>query len=145
MVGGRARPILQRHVRPRRASFVLTSLIDVIFLLVIFFMVSSQITPFSIIALEPAVASAAAPAPAAPPAASPAVSLRVMAGSARLAGRTVALDALAAELRSLRESGVTSLIVVPTAQATVQDLVSALEAIRAAGIESATVLEAGGA
>jgi biopolymer transport protein ExbD len=145
MASGPAQPIIQRHVRRRRASFVLTSLIDVIFLLVIFFMVSSQITPFSIIALDPIVQNAAAPSPATPPPATAAVSLRVMAGSVRIAGQTVAMDGLEAALSALKQSGVTALIVVPTDSATVQDLVSVLESIKAAGIESATVLDRKGA
>ena len=45
--------ILSRPARRQRPSFVLTSLIDIIFLLVIFFMVSSQITPFSLLPLTP--------------------------------------------------------------------------------------------
>lgn len=141
MASGPAQPIIQRHVRRRRASFVLTSLIDVIFLLVIFFMVSSQITPFSIIALDPVAQDAAAPLPATPPSTSAAVSLRVMAGSVRIAGKLVAMDGLEAALAALKESGVKALIVVPTDSATVQDLVSVLEGIKAAGIESATVLD----
>ena len=65
-MAGAAQTILPRHVRRRRASFVLTSLIDVIFLLVIFFMVSSQIVPFSVIGLGPIASDGASePEPAA--------------------------------------------------------------------------------
>jgi len=133
--------ILPRHVRRRRASFVLTSLIDVIFLLVIFFMVSSQITPFSLIGLGP-MAREGQPEPAATDgqAAAPAVSLRIQAGRVSIAGRPVALDELAPALADLGARGVSALIVVPTASATVQDLVGVLETIKMSGIENVTVL-----
>lgn len=141
--------ILPRHVRRRRASFVLTSLIDVIFLLVIFFMVSSQITPFSLIGLGP-MAREAQPSsvelPAAEaPAAAPAVSLRVQAGRVFIAGRPVTMDDLALALADLAARGIGALVVIPTAGATVQDLVRVLETIKLSGIESVTVLNRRGA
>ncbi len=69
------------------------------------------------------------------------MSLRVMAGSVRIAGKQVAMEGLKAALSELKQSGVEALIVVPTEAATVQDLVTVLEGIKAAGIESATVLD----
>lgn len=138
-----AQSILPRHVRRKRASFVLTSLIDVIFLLVIFFMVSSQIVPFSVIGLGP-IASAQSEAEPPPAAAAPAqsapVAIRIMAGSVRVAGETVAMADLADALARLKASGVTALLLIPTSTATVQDVVSVLEGVKAAAIETVTVL-----
>ena len=145
-MSGATQSILPRHVKRQRASFVLTSLIDVIFLLVIFFMVSSQIVPFSIIGLGPIAGEAGPTAPAAPsPASTVPIALRVMAGSVRVAGDTVAIGALAPALTKLKGDGVTALLVIPTARASVQDLVSVLEAIKASAIPTVTVINRRGA
>lgn len=140
--------ILPRHVRRRRASFVLTSLIDVIFLLVIFFMVSSQIVPFSVIGLGPVASDPSEPQlPPAPSAATQAapVAVRIMAGSVRVAGETIAMTDLDGELERLKADGVTALVLIPAGTATVQDVVSVLEGVKAAGIETVTVLKRRGA
>src|SRR5687768_6872316 len=118
-----AHTILPRHVRRKRPSFVLTSLIDVIFLLVIFFMVSSQIVPFSVIGLGPIASGkteAENPPAAVPPAQNAPVAVRIMAGSIRIAGETVAMADLDDALAGLKASGVTALLLMPTSAATVQ-------------------------
>ena len=133
--------VLPTYVRRRRASFVLTSLIDVIFLLVIFFMVTSQIVPFSLIGLgNVAHDSGAAAPPAVTDTASKPVSLRILAGRVMVGGTTVALDALPAALSDLSSRGVTSLILVTTASATLQDMVTTLEMVKASAIPEVTVL-----
>lgn len=141
-----ARAILPRHVRRKRPSFVLTSLIDVIFLLVIFFMVSSQIVPFSLIGLGPIAGDESTPAIpqlAATDSVAP-VALRIQAGQVRIGGVSVALAALAGTLADLRANGVSALILIPTATATVQDVVAVLESVKQAGIASVTVLNRSG-
>lgn len=126
--------------RRRRASFVLTSLIDVIFLLVIFFMVTSQITPFSLIPLGPVASEGDAAAGAEEQPAAPPVSLRILSGAVSIGGRSVPMADIAEALSELRESGVMALIVSSTASATVQDLVTVLEATRKAEFLDVTVL-----
>jgi biopolymer transport protein ExbD len=121
---------------------VLTSLIDVIFLLVIFFMVTSQITPFSLIPLGATASGGGAPAPA--DAVAP-VALRIQAGRVSIGGKPVELAALPSELAALRDSGVSALVLSSSASATVQDLVSVLEMCRKAAFETVTVLNRPGA
>lgn len=126
-------------VRRRRTSFVLVSLIDVIFLLVIFFMVSSQVLPYSLIPFG-GIASGT-PAPAEGPASMAApVSLRIQPGRVSIGGRPVALADLAQALTELRSSGVSALVLSTSSTASVQDLVSVLEMCRTATFETVTVL-----
>ncbi len=118
---------------------MLTSLIDVIFLLVIFFMVSSQITPFSLIPLGAPAASGEGGAVAGL-GGTPAVAVRVLAGRTMVGGHSVELTALPAALAQLRDNGVESLLVMPAGSATVQDIVAVLEAVKRSGIPKATVI-----
>jgi biopolymer transport protein ExbD len=124
--------------RRRRTSFVLTSLIDVIFLLVIFFMVSSQVLPYSLIPLGPA-ASGTAPAEATAAATAP-VSLRIQAGRVSIGGQPVEFADLSGALTELRRSGVTGLVLSTSSSASVQDLVTVLELCRTAAFDTVTVL-----
>lgn len=136
------RAILPQYVRRRRPSFVLTSLIDVIFLLVIFFMVTSQIVPFSMISLGPVARDdgvAVPPAVIEPPETAP-VTLRIFAGRVRIGADNVAMGGLRTALEGLRDRGITGLIVIPTASATVQDMVTVLETIKIAAIANVTLI-----
>jgi biopolymer transport protein ExbD len=136
-----ARPILPPHPpRRRRASFVLTSLIDVIFLLVIFFMVTSQITPFSLIPLGPVATEGAGAPPVADLATSPPVSLRILAGAVSIGGKRVPMAEIGEALSRLRQGGVGALVVSSSTAATVQDLVTVLEATRAAAFADVVVI-----
>ncbi len=137
--------ILPRHVRRRRPSFVLTSLIDVIFLLVIFFMVSSQIVPFSLLPLGPLAANdgEAAPAAAGPPA-TPPVAVRILGGRVVIGGESVAVADVSAALADLKARGITDILLAPGAAATVQDVVTVLEASKTAGLANVTVLNRAG-
>jgi len=134
---GQPIPLFRTPVRRRRASFVLTSLIDVIFLLVIFFMVSSQVLPYSLIPIG-AAASGGTPIPA-DDTGSP-VALRIQQGRVSIGGRAVAFTDLPDALKRLRDSGVSALVLSTAQTATVQDLVSVLEMCRTAAFETVTVL-----
>jgi biopolymer transport protein ExbD len=146
-VGNRATLLPPKPDR-RRPSVVMTSLIDVIFLLVIFFMVTSQLTQFSFIRLAPTTPSAedAGPASASPerPATQPLV-VRVFEGRISIDGRSVAVDQLPVAVTELRARGATQMVMLPGSTATVQDLVFALEAGKEAGIDNITIVERGGA
>ena len=63
--------LLDPPVRRRRFAFMLTPLVDVMFLLLIFFMFTTQTAPYSLLAIT-APASAASSAPTAPAGAGPA-------------------------------------------------------------------------
>ena len=82
----------------------MTSLIDVIFLLLLFFMLTSTFSKFSEVELAAAGASGAA-APDRPP-----LFLRLGAGSLSLNGREVALDSLTAAFEPEADTGRTVLV-----------------------------------
>ena len=84
----RSTPILPPRERRQRPTFVLTSLIDVIVLLVIFFMVTSQLVPFSLLPLGPLAAEAAARRKHRGGGAAP-VAVRILAGRVSIAGTGV--------------------------------------------------------
>jgi len=118
----------------RRRALSMTSLIDVIFLLLLFFMLSSTFTRFAEIRLDTGaggrVGSAAAEGPP--------LFLRLTGASISLNGSDVALEALAERLRELTappegtESMPTSLIVDPVGEeVTSQQLVDLLIVVRA--------------
>ena len=87
----------------RRRRLSLTPLIDVIFLLLLFFMLSSTFTPFA--ELELGASGAGATAPDAPP-----LFLRVSAEALSLNGRPLALEALAREAAARTEEGAALLV-----------------------------------
>lgn len=126
---------------------MLTPLIDVMFLLLIFFMLSSQVSPYSLLPIGSvageAVADAATPAPAA---AVSDLSVRVSAGQVAVGGETVALAGLGPVVERLVARGFGGFLVIATRSASVQDIVTALEALQAAGAERVTLVNvAGGA
>lgn len=137
------RSLLPRHPRRLRPSFVLTSLIDVIFLLVIFFMVTSQVTPFSVIRLGPLALSDGTPGAASPPApadARPPVAVRIQHGRIAIGGQSHAREQAASAIAALKSSGVDALLLLPAATATVQDMVTVMEAASRAGITDVSIL-----
>ncbi|RVV98559.1 biopolymer transporter ExbD [Mesobaculum littorinae] len=105
----------------------MTSLIDVIFLLLLFFMLSSTFTRFSELQLTGGAASAA-PATGAPP-----VFLRLGPEALRLNGAEVAMTDLPARLADLAEPGA-ALLVQPGQGTSAQRLVDLMVAL--AGIET---------
>lgn len=144
MAGGSQR-ILPPPPRRWRPSFVLTSLIDIIFLLVIFFMVSSQIVPYSVLPIGALAAgdtqsAASPPVPAGPPP----VAVRILQGRAMIGGDTVPIDGLPRAMADLKSRGITSILLLPSASATVQDVVTALEGAKDAELANVTVLGRGG-
>lgn len=135
----RALSYLARSPKRSRALFVLTPLIDVMFLLLIFFMLSSQIAPFSLIPTERAVR--AAPTPAGGTAAASSLALRVGAGTVGVGGETRAITELKALLPALEAQGFTGVVVSAAPGASVQDVVSVLEAVSGAGLASVTLVD----
>lgn len=137
---GRSGTILPKYVRRRRASFVLTSLIDVIFLLVIFFMVSSQIVPYSLLPLGPLAADSGEPSAPSTENTAPPIAVRILAGRVMIGGESVPIADVSNRLKGLKAQGITAILLTPTAAATVQDVVTVLEASKDAEIASVTVL-----
>jgi biopolymer transport protein ExbD len=131
--------ILPRPLRRRRPSFVLTSLIDVIFLLVIFFMVSSQIVPFSLLPLGPLAAEGPAAGASETRSARP-IAVRILAGRVAIGGDSIAMAEVGDAFAALKAQGATSILLMPATTATVQDVVTVLEASRQAALGNVTVL-----
>src|SRR5699024_8543302 len=103
-----------------RPSFVLTSLIDIIFLLVIFFMVSSQIVPYSVLSIGPLVASDIRPeAVPQTQAGLPAVAVRILQGRAMIGGDTVLIEDLPEATADLKSRGITSRLLQHSGSATI--------------------------
>lgn len=125
--------------RPRRYGFALTPLADAMFQLLIFFMLSSSLSPYSLIPLsggaagqaDQSGAAAAAPPPA--PDAAP-VLWQLQRGAVRVAGETVALDALAARISVLLPDPGARVLILPGRAATVQDVATVLELLGARGV-----------
>lgn len=139
-MSGATSSLLSKPVRRKRASFVLTSLIDVIFLLVIFFMVSSQIVPYSLIPLG-AVSSRSQPTDAsAQPAAIAPLAVRILNGGVSIGGGRIAMADLDAAFMRLKADGIETLILLPGAGSTVQDVVSVLESSKAAAFADMTIV-----
>ena len=136
----RSTPILPRRERRQRPTFVLTSLIDVIVLLVIFFMVSSQIVPFSLLPLGPLAAEGGGQDQGSASATAPPVAVRILAGRVTIGKTGVAMADVTDAFTQLKSRGVTAILLIPSAAATVQDVVTVLEASKAAALENVTVL-----
>ena len=134
-----------RGIQLRRSSkkgmkFMLMPLVDVIFLLLTFFMLSSKLAPYSALTLgdyhrEGAV-STATDAPAQP---QPDVILTLSAGEVRANGTTLPLAGFAAEAERLKQGGAESVVVFVRPSATAQDIVSVLEALKRTAFASVSV------
>jgi len=121
--------------RPTRRPLGLTPLIDVVFLLVIFFMLASRFGDEGKLVLD-VVASASAPSPVA--VASRRIDIDAR-GAMRLQGEVI----VAAELkRSLALHPERPVLVLPAGEAPLQSIVSALEIVQAAGVTRATLAPA---
>lgn len=121
--------------RRRRILFILTPLIDVIFLLLIFFMLSSQIAPYSLMPIgRIAAASASAPGSALA-SGTPPLTVRLAHGYISAGGERIAIDDLPAQAGRLTAEGTSGFLLIPSASSQVQDVVSVLEALRNAGGE----------
>ena len=118
---------------PARRRISLTPLVDVIFLLLMFFMLSSTFARFADldVARQSATPGETGLATPAGPAALRGAIVSVSADlQVRVNGTDTALDDLAAALDALYDRGARTAIVVADTRATVQDLVSVLERAR---------------
>lgn len=111
-----------------RRRLTLTPLIDVIFLLLLFFMLSSTFSRFSQVPVAaPATGAAASPGRAG-------ALLVVRAESYALNGEARELSSLAAALEEVMAKGAERLMIIVDETASAQNFVGALEAAEAAGI-----------
>lgn len=124
---------------PIRRPLPLTPLVDVVFLLLMFFMLSSTFTKFGHIGLMLAhPASSSTPSSSA----TPGVVVRVGAGLAvSINGKAVAFDSLIAALDDFSGRGVESALVQTSTKASVQDLVAVLEQARKSKLKRVVVVK----
>lgn len=132
----------------RKQAFAMTPLADVMFQLLIFFMLSSSLSPYALLPLvapsDARLTTASDSAPA-PDTQSQAVIWQVGRNEIRVSGETVRPDALGEVLRRLRNQGTDEILLFTTAQATTQDVAHVLEAIRVSGLERVRLIgRAGG-
>ncbi len=120
-------PMRIEFATPRRRRLSLTSLIDVIFLLLLFFMLSSTFTRFAQVEL-------AAPGGGGGAGASrPDIFATVDESGLTVNGTPVDPQAPGTVVSSLIEAGAKTALLVPRESARAQDLVSALELLRGGG------------
>ena len=143
-----------RELLPRRQAryaFVLTPLADAMFQLLIFFMLSSNLAPYSLLTIR---SGSAGPEGAATQGQQPADQLAETPADAAIwsvgegvvvaGGQSFGPDALTdlAEALALRSDASVVLILRDAAQ--VQDLTNVLEALTAAGVQRVQIAESGG-
>lgn len=133
--------------RPRRktAGLMLIPLVDVIFLLLTFFMLASRIDPFSLLTLDEYQNRAGTQTNAGAPAQTPDLILAVSRGSVQANGETVPLEGFAARSAALHGAGMETVVVFTRPSATVQDIVSVLDALKKASFRAVVIRGQGGA
>lgn len=135
---------MRLHRAHRTAVISLVPMIDVLLILLVFFMVTSSFLNLDMIRLVDGGAPVAAPAQ---PAESATLVLRVEpGGTTRVRGQSLDLPALAA-LTSDRvaDDPLTQFLLLPAPRASVQDLVGAMESLTLAGVTRLRVIRLEGA
>jgi biopolymer transport protein ExbD len=134
------RGIQLQHGSKKSMRFMLMPLVDVIFLLLTFFMLSSNLAPYSALMLgdyrreDTSRAETAAPAERRPD-----VILTLSAGEVRANGATLLLADFPAEAARLKEGGAESVVVFLRPSATAQDIVTVLETLKRTAFASVSV------
>lgn len=121
--------------RPRR--FALTPLADVVFQLLIFFMLSSSLAPYTLI---PLTASGGGSTNVARSEAGP-ETWQLGAGTVRIERDSVPLSEVAPRIGAARAAGVEEIVVFAAAEARAQDVATLLAALRAAGMPSVRLVD----
>lgn len=120
----------------RKSTIGLTPLIDVVFLLLIFFMLASTFLKFSAVRISGAQGGGSSGSLSE-------IALIQVRGSdqIRINGTLVALGGVLAQIDQLASNGVTRAVVQPAKDATVQDLVKVLEVTRSSTLKSVVVVK----
>ncbi len=129
----------------RRRRISLTPLVDVIFLLLIFFMLTTQIAPFSLISLTGAARTDSQSPPVEP---KPIVQkhdilIVVLNGGVAINGQVVLHADIDQALAQARNNGAETAIISPRSNANVQDLITVLEAVKKATFRSISLKKPG--
>ncbi len=126
----------------RKRGFALTPLADVMFQLLLFFMLTSALAPYALLPLGLPAGTRADPQAAAPAALPESAGAQAEAQAIWHLGRDsvrsgqvrIALDQLPAALAEMRADGITDLVVFVTGPARSSDLVTLVESVQQAGI-----------
>ncbi|MBM7068844.1 biopolymer transporter ExbD [Actibacterium sp. 188UL27-1] len=119
---------------PRRrpaAAFALTPLADVMFQLLIFFMLSTSLAPYALVPLgAPTAPEAATGSQNAAPTSRSQVIWHVSRGEVRAGSAILTMAELRQAIPALKDHGLTEVLLFSTPQATAQDVATVIEAIR---------------
>lgn len=130
--------LLPRPVRSRRYRFLLTPLADVMFLLLVFFMLSSSLTPYSLLTLRGGEPSGQQPGQSnnaqSVGFAGDVALWSVSAGEIATGGQSFGFDALPNLTAALTATETSRVVIIARQSATVQDIASVLEALSGTGI-----------
>ncbi len=133
-----ARELLTERRNPKRYRISLTPLADAMFNLLIFFMLSSNITPYSLLPLKGAAVlpgdGAGAGEGQAQPTGADAAVWTVSKGEIIANGQLFTMDQAGDLTGILAQAGTQSIVLVIRPEAEVQDLTTVLEALSAGGI-----------
>lgn len=149
MAKNRNKTILPRHTG--RYAFVLTPLADAMFQLLIFFMLSSNLAPYTLLTLRSGTDGTEAGADGqefqeeinAPP---PNAAIWTLGeGEIVAQGQRIAPDQLAPLAQALAANADAAVVLIVREEARVQDLSDVLEALTAAGVNQVQIAESGGA
>lgn len=144
MAGARTHPRIELPERKRRYGFALTPLADAMFQLLVFFMLSANLTPYSLLSLRAGTVGGGTPGDE--PAGSdqqinaPALSVgdtaiwSVSRESIVASGQRFGFDALPQLAEAMQTAGTARVLLVTRPDAQVQGLVSVLEVLAAHGI-----------
>lgn len=137
---------LPQSNRGRRYGFSFTPLADAMFQLLVFFMLTSSLAPYSLMTLTPGVSGNIEAAASAPAVAKPAPDSTTVAvwsvdhQSLRAGGKRVALTDIAELVAPLTEAGIDRVVLLTGSAATVQDVATVLEALTLARIQTVQVV-----
>ena len=123
---------MDTHQPRHKPAFALTPLADVMFQLLIFFMLSTTLAPYALIPLGAPAVPATANAPASAPGGGTQnlVIWHVGAGEVRAGQSTVPMTALPQIITQLKAGGLQEILLFTAATATTQDVATVIEAIR---------------
>lgn len=142
-----ARTIKELPRSKRRYSFALTPLADAMFQLLIFFMLTSSLTPYSLLTLQTGpgtgTPSGAEPAEQVETAGTPAASWTVENGEIVANGQRFGFDALPQLAAALVAADTPRVLLISSPRALVQDMVTVLETLAAANIASVQIVSLG--
>ncbi|BCH33452.1 hypothetical protein MesoLjLc_53820 [Mesorhizobium sp. L-8-10] len=128
----------------RRALFALTPLIDIMFLLLIFFMLSSQIAPYSLMPIGNVATGIEDGNQTGDAARTRDLAIRVSHGFVSVGGEAIPFEELQPALSQLISRGSTGFLLIATRSASVQDIVTTLEALQAVSAGRVTLVDATG-